>query len=82
MRLVIDREKQNNDRCSDSDTETFYSHTALERQPRSKSLQTFQQLFGISFTEELYLYTSSKDKLRIKKYLGNKTKDLELIRNL
>lgn len=67
MRLVIDRGKQNSDRCSDSDTKTFYSHTALERQPKSKSLQTFQQLLGISFTEELYLYTSSKDKLTTKK---------------
>lgn len=76
MRRVIDREKQNNDRCSDSDTKTFYSHTALERQPRSKSLQTFQQLFGISFTEELYPYTSSKDKLMVKNTLETKPKTL------
>lgn len=67
MRLAIDTEEQNKDRCSDSDTRTFHSHTVLDTQPKSMSLQTFQQKFGIGLTEELCLHTSKKDKLATRK---------------
>ena len=87
MRLATDTEKQNQDRCSDSDTKTLHSHTVLDTQPRSMSLQTFQHIFGIGLTKELWLHTSKKNKLttrkkkKEKKKLGNKSKGLELIRN-
>lgn len=87
MRLATDTEKQNKDRRSDSDTKTFHSHTVLDTQPKSMSLQSFQQKFGIGLIKELCLQTSKKDKLTTRKKQkqktrrGNESKGLELIRN-